>query len=45
MKKKVKRYTQEIQVGTENYQFVLKDFSRLLDCQVRPKTLWFDPES
>lgn len=41
MKKKVKRYTQQIQVGTQSRHYVLKDFSRLLDCQVRPKTQWF----
>lgn len=34
MKKKVKRYTEQIEVGTQNHHFVLKDFSRLLDCQV-----------
>lgn len=34
MKKKLKRYTQQVEVGTENHLIVLKDFSRLLDCQV-----------
>ena len=34
MKKKVKRYTEQIEIGTQNLNFVLKDFSRLLDCQV-----------
>lgn len=34
MKKKVKRYTEQIEVGSQNHYFVLKDFSRLLDCQV-----------
>ena len=34
MKKKVKRYTEQIEVRTQNHHFVLKDFSRLLDYQV-----------
>ncbi|KAL5565489.1 hypothetical protein UlMin_028653 [Ulmus minor] len=34
MKKKVNRYSQQIQVGPQNRPFVLKDFSRLLDSQI-----------
>jgi hypothetical protein len=34
MKKKVNRYTQQIEVQTQNRLNVLMDFSRLLDCQV-----------
>ncbi|XP_050384778.1 SPX domain-containing membrane protein At4g22990-like isoform X2 [Argentina anserina] len=34
MKKKVNRYMQHVGVGTENHLIVLKDFSRLLDCQI-----------
>lgn len=34
MKKKVNRYKQQIQVGTQNHQSVFNDFSRLLDTQV-----------
>ncbi|KAK9910620.1 hypothetical protein M0R45_034576 [Rubus argutus] len=34
MKKKLNRYTQQIEVGTENHLIVLKDFSRLLDCEI-----------
>lgn len=34
MKKKVNRYTQQIEVGTQDGDNVLMDFSRLLDCQV-----------
>ncbi|KAF3442247.1 hypothetical protein FNV43_RR16163 [Rhamnella rubrinervis] len=40
MKKKVKRYTQQIQVETEDRQFVLKDFSRLLDSQIEKIVLF-----
>ncbi|PRQ57775.1 putative SPX domain, major facilitator superfamily [Rosa chinensis] len=34
LKKKLNRYTQQVEVGTENHLIVLKDFSRLLDCQI-----------
>ena len=34
MKKKVNRYTQQIEIGTQNDYNVLRDFSRLLDIQV-----------
>jgi len=34
MKKKVKRYTEQIEVGAQNHHNVLRDFSRLLDNQV-----------
>ncbi|XP_075669111.1 SPX domain-containing membrane protein At4g22990-like isoform X2 [Castanea sativa] len=40
MKKKVKRYTEQIEVGTQNHYFVLKDFSRLLDCQIEKIVLF-----
>ncbi|KAJ7962285.1 SPX domain-containing membrane protein [Quillaja saponaria] len=40
MKKKVKRYTQQIEVGTQNHQDVLKDFSRLLDNQIEKIVLF-----
>ncbi|XP_038876416.1 SPX domain-containing membrane protein At4g22990-like isoform X2 [Benincasa hispida] len=33
MKKKVNRYTQQIEIGTQNDYYVLRDFSRLLDIQ------------
>lgn len=34
MKKKVKQYVQQIEVGTQDRRQVLKDFSRMLDNQV-----------
>lgn len=34
MKKKVRQYAQQIQVGTQDRRNVLKDFSRMLDHQV-----------
>ena len=34
MKKKVKQYAHQIEVGTQDRQHVLKDFSRMLDNQV-----------
>ncbi|KAI5647311.1 hypothetical protein M9H77_33316 [Catharanthus roseus] len=34
MKKKVRQYVQQIEVSTENREFVLKDFSRILDKQI-----------
>ncbi|XP_030492438.2 SPX domain-containing membrane protein At4g22990 isoform X2 [Cannabis sativa] len=40
MKKKVNRYTQEIQVGEQNRPLVLRDFSRLLDCQIEKIVLF-----
>ncbi|KAM4094530.1 hypothetical protein ACJW30_06G202900 [Castanea mollissima] len=40
MKKKVKRYTEQIEVGSQNHYFVLKDFSRLLDCQIEKIVLF-----
>lgn len=35
MKKKVKQYAQHIQIGTQDRRHVLKEFSRMLDNQVR----------
>jgi hypothetical protein len=35
MKKKVRLYAQQIEVGTQDRRHVLKDFSRMLDNQVR----------
>lgn len=35
MKKKVRQYAQQIEVGTKDRRQVLKDFSRMLDNQVR----------
>ncbi|XP_030931378.1 SPX domain-containing membrane protein At4g22990-like [Quercus lobata] len=40
MKKNVKRYTEQIEVGTQNHHFVLKDFSRLLDYQIEKIVLF-----
>ncbi len=34
MKKKVRQYAQQIEVGTQDCRQVLKDFSRMLDNQV-----------
>lgn len=34
MKKKVKQYSQQIQVGAQDRRNVLKEFSRVLDNQV-----------
>jgi len=34
MKKRVKQYSQQIELGTQDRRFVLKDFSRMLDVQV-----------
>lgn len=34
MKKRVKQYAQQIELGTQDRQHVLKDFSRMLDNQV-----------
>lgn len=34
MKKKVNQYAQQIEVGVQDRQHVLKDFSRMLDNQV-----------
>ena len=39
MKKKVKRYVEQIEVGAQNRHNVLRDFSVLLDNQVAPSTL------
>lgn len=36
MKKKVKQYVQQTQTGGKNRDQVLKEFSRVLDDQVRP---------
>ncbi|XP_062090215.1 SPX domain-containing membrane protein At4g22990-like [Humulus lupulus] len=40
MKKKVNRYTQQIQVGEQNRPLVLRDFSRLLDSQIEKIVLF-----
>jgi len=34
MKKRVRQYAQQIQLGTQDRRHVLKDFSRMLDNQV-----------
>lgn len=34
MKKKVKQYAQQMEAGTLDHRYVLKDFSRMLDNQV-----------
>lgn len=34
MKKKVKQYVRQIEVSEQNREYVLKDFSRVLDSQV-----------
>ncbi|KAK9274379.1 hypothetical protein L1049_019193 [Liquidambar formosana] len=34
MKKKVKRYAQQLEVGAQNHHHVLKDFSKMLDTQI-----------
>ncbi|KAF2311135.1 hypothetical protein GH714_019658 [Hevea brasiliensis] len=41
LKKKVNRYTQQIDVGAENQLYVLKDFSRMLDCQEKSMMLFY----
>lgn len=35
MKKKVKNYVQQIEVSEQRREYVLKDFSRILDKQVQ----------
>ncbi|KAK9276144.1 hypothetical protein L1049_005675 [Liquidambar formosana] len=40
MKKKVKQYAQQIQVGTQDRRHVLKDFSRMLDNQIEKIVLF-----
>ncbi|OAY49245.1 SPX domain-containing membrane protein At4g22990 isoform X2 [Manihot esculenta] len=40
LKKKVNRYTRQIEVGAENQHYVLKDFSRMLDCQIEKIVLF-----
>ena len=35
MKKKVNQYTRQIEVSEHNREYVLKDFSRVLDSQVK----------
>ncbi|KAE8646691.1 SPX domain-containing membrane protein At4g22990 isoform X1 [Cucumis sativus] len=40
MKKKVNRYTQQIEIGTQNDYNVLRDFSRLLDIQIEKIVLF-----
>ncbi|CAK9328482.1 unnamed protein product [Citrullus colocynthis] len=40
MKKKVNRYTQQIEIGTQNDYYVLRDFSRLLDIQIEKIVLF-----
>ncbi|KAF5731688.1 hypothetical protein HS088_TW18G00372 [Tripterygium wilfordii] len=41
LKKKVNRYSQEIDVGGQNPEDVLRDFSRLLDSQIEKIVLFF----
>uniref|UniRef100_A0A5B6ZET5 SPX domain-containing protein n=1 Tax=Davidia involucrata TaxID=16924 RepID=A0A5B6ZET5_DAVIN len=41
MKKKVKQYAHQIEVGTQNQPYVLKDFSRMLDKQIEKIVLFF----
>lgn len=41
MKKKVKQYVERIEVSSENREYVLKDFSSILDKQVQN---WHDKE-
>ncbi|KAL0428951.1 UNVERIFIED_CONTAM: SPX domain-containing membrane protein [Sesamum radiatum] len=40
MKKKVKQYVQQIEASAENRDYILKDFSRVLDKQIE-KTVLF----
>lgn len=40
MKKKVRQYTQQIQVGSQDRGHVLKDFSRMLDSQIEKIVLF-----
>ncbi|KAH7577835.1 hypothetical protein ACOSP7_001105 [Xanthoceras sorbifolium] len=40
LKKKVNRYTQQIQVGHQNRPYVLKDFARMLDDQIEKIVLF-----
>lgn len=40
MKKKVKQYAQQIEVGTQDRRYVLKDFSRMLDSQIEKIVLF-----
>ncbi|CAK9145782.1 unnamed protein product [Ilex paraguariensis] len=40
MKKKVKQYVQQIEVSAQNRQYVLKDFSRILDKQIEKIVLF-----
>ncbi|XP_056173979.1 SPX domain-containing membrane protein At4g22990-like isoform X1 [Syzygium oleosum] len=40
MKKKVRQYAQQIQVGTQDRRHVLKDFSRMLDHQIEKIVLF-----
>ncbi|XP_022159275.1 SPX domain-containing membrane protein At4g22990-like [Momordica charantia] len=40
MKKKVNRYTLQIEIGAENHHYVLGDFSRLLDIQIEKIVLF-----
>lgn len=40
MKKKVKRYVEQIEVGAQNHHYVLRDFSLLLDNQIEKIVLF-----
>lgn len=40
MKKKLNRYTQQIEVGTQNRHLVLKDFSILLDSEIEKMVMF-----
>lgn len=42
MKKKVKRYREQMDVGAQNRHNVLRDFSLLLDNQVNTWPIWID---
>ncbi|XP_059651490.1 SPX domain-containing membrane protein At4g22990-like isoform X2 [Cornus florida] len=41
MKKKVKQYARQIEIGDDNHHYVLKDFSRMLDKQIEKIVLFF----
>ncbi|PSS24340.1 SPX domain-containing membrane protein [Actinidia chinensis var. chinensis] len=41
LKKKVKQYTQQIEVGAQDPNYILKDFSRTLDKQIEKIVLFF----
>lgn len=40
LKKKVNRYSQQLEVGAQDHHYVLKDFSRLLDNQIEKIVLF-----